>query len=216
MLSGPAGIPDPPPGRYLGRRIERPAAPVRGDDSADRRPGTKTPLSFGSFHHVAKETNMPAKKLKEFLDEHQIKYTTIRHSQAFTAQEIAHSVHISGKDVAKTVIVKVDGKLAMVVLPASEQVVFSFLKDVTGADDVELATEQEFRDRFVGCEVGAMPPFGNLFGMDVYASESLAEHDEIAFNAGSHTELVRMRYDDYERLVRPKVVRLSYSDTGWV
>jgi len=70
---------------------------------------------------------MPAKKLKEFLDDHQIKYTTIRHSQAFTAQEIAHSVHISGKDVAKTVIVKVDGKLAMVVLPASDQVVFSFL-----------------------------------------------------------------------------------------
>lgn len=159
---------------------------------------------------------MPAKKLKEYLDDHQIKYTTIRHSQAFTAQEIAHSVHISGKDMAKTVIVKVDGKLAMVVLPASEQVVFSFLKEVTGADDVELATEQEFRDRFPGCDVGAMPPFGNLFGMDVYASESLGEHHEIAFNAGSHTELVRMRYEDYEQLVQPKVVRLSYGSSGWI
>ncbi|MBN2216316.1 MAG: YbaK/EbsC family protein [Pirellulales bacterium] len=159
---------------------------------------------------------MPAKKLKEYLDDHQIKYTTIRHSQAFTAQEIAHSVHISGKDVAKTVIVKVNGKLSMVVLPASEQVVFSFLKEVTGADDVELATEQEFRDRFPGCDVGAMPPFGNLFGMDVYASESLGEHEDIAFNAGSHTELVRMRYEDYERLVQPKVVRLSYGSSGWI
>jgi len=159
---------------------------------------------------------MPAKKLKEFLDDHQIKYTTIRHSQAFTAQEIAHSVHISGRDLAKAVIVKVDGRLAMVVLPASEQVVFPFLKDVTGADDVELATEQEFRDRFPGCDVGAMPPLGNLFDMDVYASESLGEHDEIAFNAGSHTELVRMKYADYERLVRPKVVRLSYGSSGWI
>jgi len=159
---------------------------------------------------------MPAKKLKEFLDDHQIKYTTIRHSQAFTAQEIAHSVHISGKDVAKTVIVKVDGKLAMVVLPASDQVVFSFLKDITGAENVELATEREFKDRFPGCEIGAMPPLGNLYDMDVYASESLGEHDEIAFNAGSHTELIRMKYSDYERLVKPKVVRLSYSNSGWI
>ena len=158
---------------------------------------------------------MPTKKLKEFLDQQQIKYTTIRHSQAFTAQEIAHSVHISGKDIAKTVIVKIDGQLAMVVLPASDQVVFPFLKDVTGTD-VELATEREFKDRFPDCEVGAMPPFGNLFGMDVYVSESLSENEEIAFNAGSHTELIRMNYLDYERHVRPKIVRLSYSNSGWI
>ncbi|HBO43772.1 MAG TPA: deacylase [Planctomycetaceae bacterium] len=158
---------------------------------------------------------MPAKKLKDFLDQQQIKYTTIRHSQAFTAQEIAHSVHISGKDIAKTVIVKIDSALAMVVLPASDQVVFAFLKEVTGTD-VELATEREFKDRFPDCEVGAMPPFGNLFGMDVYVSESLSENDEIAFNAGSHTELIRMNYLDYERLVRPKIVRLSYSNSGWI
>jgi Ala-tRNA(Pro) deacylase len=159
---------------------------------------------------------MPAKMLKEFLDSNDIKYTTIRHSQAFTAQEIAHSVHISGKDIAKTVIVRVDGNLAMVVLPASDQVVFAFLKDITGANDVELASEQEFKDRFPECEVGAMPPFGNLFDMDVFVSESLTENEEIAFNAGSHTELIRMSYWDYERLVNPKVVRLSYSNSGWI
>lgn len=159
---------------------------------------------------------MPAKELKEFLDEHQVKYTTIRHSQAFTAQEIAHSVHISGKDIAKTVIVKIDGQLAMVVLPASDHVVFSFLKDITGADDVELATEQEFADRFPYCEPGAMPPFGNLFGMDVFVSDGLADNDAIAFNAGNHTELIRMAYKDFERLVSPKVVRLSYSNSGWI
>ena len=159
---------------------------------------------------------MPAKRLKEFLDDQGIKYTTIRHSQAFTAQEIAHSVHISGKDIAKTVIVRVDGRLAMVVLPASDQVVFAFLQEIIGATDVELATEREFKDSFPGCEIGAMPPFGNLFDMDVYASGSLGEHEDIAFNAGNHTELVRMKYADYERLVRPKVVRLSYSSSGWI
>ena len=82
--------------------------------------------------------------------------------------------------------------------------------------DVELATEREFKDRFPDCEVGAMPPFGNLFDMDVYVSECLSENDEIAFNAGTHTELIRMSYSDYERLVRPKIVRLSYSDSGWI
>jgi Ala-tRNA(Pro) deacylase len=171
---------------------------------------------FGYPLYAVKEIIMPAKKLKEFLDKHDIKYTTIRHSQAFTAQEIAHSAHISGKDLAKTVIVRVDGQLAMVVLPASDQIVFSFLKDVTGAKDVELATEQEFRDQFPGCEPGAMPPFGNLFGMDVFVSENLTENDSIAFNAGSHTELVRMSYEDFEKLVDPKIVRLSYSDSGWI
>ena len=159
---------------------------------------------------------MPATRIKQFLDDHQVKYTTIRHSQAFTAQEIAHSVHISGKDIAKTVIVKVGGELAMVVLPASDQVVFPFLQEITGTKDVELATEQEFRDRFPDCEVGAMPPFGNLFNMDVYASECLSDNDEIAFNAGNHTELIRMKYSDFERLVQPKVVRLSYTNTGWI
>jgi Ala-tRNA(Pro) deacylase len=156
---------------------------------------------------------MPAKRLKTFLDEHRVKYTTITHSPAFTAQEIAHTAHISGRDVAKTVIAKIDGHLAMLVLPASDQVVFGFLKETVGADEVELATEREFQDLFPGCELGAMPPFGNLFDMDVYVSESLTHDDEIAFNAGSHTELIRMMYEDFQRLVNPRVVRLSYSDT---
>ncbi|HLA85398.1 MAG TPA: YbaK/EbsC family protein [Thermoguttaceae bacterium] len=159
---------------------------------------------------------MPANLVKAFLDENQIKYTTIRHSQAFTAQEIAHSVHISGKDIAKTVIVKIDGRLVMVVLPASDHVVLSMLQEITGADNVELATEREFKDRFPGCEIGAMPPLGNLFDMDVYVSSVLSENDEIAFNAGTHTELIRMKYADYERLVQPNVVRVSYSSSGWI
>jgi len=156
---------------------------------------------------------MPSKRLKEFLDQNKIRYTTIRHSPAYTAQEIAHSAHISGKDVAKTVIARVDNRMVMVVLPAADQIVFPFLRDALGADEVKLATEREFQDRFPGCDLGAMPPFGNLYDMDVYVSESLAEEEEIAFNAGTHTELVRMAYDDFARLVKPKVLHLTYSDS---
>ena len=155
---------------------------------------------------------MPAKRLKEFLDGHHAKYVTISHSPAFTAQEIAASAHVSGKELAKTVMVKIDGQMAMAVLPASYKVVFASLKEATGAKQVELATEQEFRDMFPECEIGAMPPFGNLYGIEVYVSESLAEDDHIAFNAGSHTELIKMSYKDFERLVKPKVVKLSSKD----
>jgi len=152
---------------------------------------------------------MPVQKLKEFLDREHVKYVTIRHSQAFTAQEIAASAHIPGKDLAKTVVVRIDGKLAMAVLPASYQVDFELLKEATGARKVELAGEREFKDLFPGCELGAMPPFGNLFSMDVYVARTLTEDEQIAFNAGSHTELIKLAYADFERLVRPKVVRIA-------
>ena len=159
---------------------------------------------------------MPIKKLKEFLDSHEIEYVTISHSKAFTAQKIAASAHISGKELAKTVMVIIDGKMAMAVLPASYRVDFDLLKKVTKAKKVELSTEEEFRNIFPQCDIGAMPPFGNLYGMDVFVAQSLAEDEEIAFNAGFHTELIRMKYADYERLVNPKVVRLSYSNSGWI
>jgi Ala-tRNA(Pro) deacylase len=152
---------------------------------------------------------MPVKKLKEFLDANQVKYVTISHSAAYTAQEIAASAHIPGKELAKTVMVKVDGKMAMAVLPASARVDLDLLKQAAGAASAELASEREFKDMFPGCETGGMPPFGNLYGMDVYVSPVLAEDEEIAFNAGSHTELVRLSYKDFARLVNPKVVSLS-------
>lgn len=148
---------------------------------------------------------MPVAKLKQFLDDHGVKYVNIRHSPAFTAQEIAASAHVPGGELAKTVMVLVDGKMAMAVLPASFQIAFDLLKELAGTKRVELAGEEQFRDLFPGCEVGAMPPFGNLWDMPVFVTESLAEDDDIAFNAGTHTELIRMRYEDFERLVRPKV-----------
>lgn len=156
---------------------------------------------------------MPVQKLKEFLDSQKVKYVTIYHSPAFTAQEIAASAHVPGKELAKTVMVKIDGRMAMVVLPASFRIDMQMLRQATGAANVELAGEKEFKDMFPACEVGAMPPFGNLYGMDVYVSETLSKDEEIAFNAGSHTELVRLAYADFARLVNPTVVQLATSDT---
>jgi Ala-tRNA(Pro) deacylase len=152
---------------------------------------------------------MPAHELKTFLDAQRVKYVSIRHSPAYTAQEIAASAHVAGKEMAKTVMVKVDGTMAMAVLPASQKVDLATLRGIIGAKKVELASEADFRNRFPGCELGAMPPFGNLYSMEVYVSEGLAEDDEIAFNAGSHTELIRLAYRDFERLVKPKVLRFE-------
>lgn len=149
---------------------------------------------------------MACAKLQEYLDSHHIKYESIKHSPSFTAQEIAASAHIPGKNMAKTVVVKIDGEMAMVVLPAPQMVRINHLKAETGAQEVELASEEEFKSRFPDCEVGAMPPFGNLYEMDTYVEGSLADDQEITFNAGTHTELIRMAYADFHNLVRPKIL----------
>lgn len=152
---------------------------------------------------------MPMKRLKEFLDANNVKYITISHSRAFTAQETATSAHIAREEMAKTVMVKIDGKMAMAVLPASCNVDLELLKDVTNSSTIELADEKEFQDLFPDCEVGAMPPFGNLYQMEVFAAESLSEDEEFAFNAGTHRELIKMSYKDFERLAKPKVAKFS-------
>jgi len=153
---------------------------------------------------------MPVKKLKEFLDENNVRYVTIKHSSAFTSQEIASSAHVSGKEFAKTVIVNRGGSLVMAVLPASYQVDFDQLKRNLGNENVTLATEAEFNYLFPDCETGAMPPFGNLYDMEVYVAETLTKNEEIAFNAGTHTELIKMRFADFERLVKPGIMRFSW------
>ena len=148
---------------------------------------------------------MPVKRLTDFLDSHKIKYVKISHSLAYTAQEIAASAHVSGKELAKTVIVKLDGSMAMAVLPALRRIDPDRLRRASGANQIAFATEGEFKSRFPECDVGAMPPFGNLYDMAVYVDASLAEDEEIVFNAGSHTELVRMNWADFKRLVEPKI-----------
>lgn len=152
---------------------------------------------------------MPVEKLKQYLDGNDVRYVTLKHSRAYTAQEVAASAHIPGKEMAKTVIVKIDGEMAMAVLPASYTVDFDQLKQVTGAGVVELATEEEFKDRFTGCDVGAMPPFGHLYDMKTFMAASLAEDEQIAFSAGSHTEVIKMSFSDYQRLANP--IELAFS-----
>lgn len=155
---------------------------------------------------------MAIKKLQDFLDSKGVKYVSMKHSPAYTAQEIAAMAHVPGKQLAKTVIVKVDGEMAMAVLPASYKVDFKQLKKAAKAKKVELASEKEFKDLFPECEVGAMPPFGNLYEMSVYVSESLAEDEDIAFNAGSHTELIKLSYKDFENLVKPTVLKYTIKE----
>jgi Ala-tRNA(Pro) deacylase len=153
---------------------------------------------------------MPLSKLRIFLDDHNVKYLVVSHSLAYTAQGVAALAHVSGKKLAKTVIVKIDGVLAMAVIPASLHVDLDRLRTFAGAQEVELATEREFQNAFPDCETGAMPPFGNLYDMVVYADSSFGSHEEITFSAGSHRELVRMFWGDMVRLVNPVITNLTF------
>ena len=151
---------------------------------------------------------MPNQSLKEYLDNHGVNYVSLTHAPEYTAQHTAAAAHISGKQLAKTVIISADHHMAMVVLPADDHVNFSKLQAITGAPHINLATEAEFKDTFKDCELGAMPPFGNLYNMPVYLASSLTKQEHVFFNAGSHMELIEMSLDDYERLVKPKVVAI--------
>lgn len=153
---------------------------------------------------------MSEPRLQDFLQRQHTRYELIHHARAITAQETAASAHIRGQLLAKTVMVNIDGRLAMVVVPAARRVHFDRLCRETGAQSATLASEADFRDLFPDCEVGAMPPFGNLYGLEVYVDESLVGESDIAFNAGTHTEVVRMPYAEFERLVAPHHVHLMH------
>ena len=152
---------------------------------------------------------MPVQKLVELLDRNGIKYTITTHSVANTAQEVAALTHTPGQELAKTVILEIDGALAMAVLPACTVVDVGQLREAVGAQSVTLAKEHDFKSWFADCEPGSMPPFGNLYGMAVLVDEVLTRDKQIAFNAGSHRELMRLSYKDFERLVKPKVLRFA-------
>ena len=145
-------------------------------------------------------------RLTDYLDRNSIKYVKVSHSPAVTASEIAATTHLAGRDVAKTVIAKMNDTMVMLVLPSNSMVDFGSLRKAAEARELRLASEVEFNMLFPECEVGAMPPFGNLFGMEVIADRALVGAHEIAFNAGNHRELIRMKYEDFERLVRPRVL----------
>lgn len=144
-------------------------------------------------------------QLEQYLRDHQVGYQIQHHPQAFTAQQIAECEHISGKKVAKSVIVLADNKKVLLVLPASRRVDLDKVRALCGAQNVSLAHEEEFRSDFPNCEVGAMPPFGNLYNMSVYVETSLTKQESIVFPIGTHTETMSLKYADFARLVQPTV-----------
>ena len=149
------------------------------------------------------------KRLEDYLDGNTVKYRKLHHSPTFTAQETAASAHVPGKELAKTVVVKTDEGYALVVLPACFKINLKDLRRAMSKKHVEIAEEKEFEKMFPDCEVGAMPPFGNLYSLPVYVAKTLTDDEEIAFNAGTHTDMISMRYRDFEKLVQPVVADFS-------
>ena len=150
-----------------------------------------------------------SKKLKDLFDAAKVSYEVYNHPLAYTAQEIAQRQHFSGNDMAKVVILKVDDQLVMAVVTGNQKVHLPTVRASLSANDVRLATEEEFVGRFPGCDIGAMPPFGNLFGMPTYVDPRVTEDEEIYFNAGNHVQAVRLSYKDYAQLASPRVVSLT-------
>jgi len=156
------------------------------------------------------EATMKAPNLRQYLDREKVSYSVISHPPAFSAQKTAAAAHVPGREVAKCVVVNIDEQLALAVMPADLTVDLDHMAEVTGAKRIDLASELDFKDRFPDCEAGAMPPFGNLYGMPVFVADALAEDEFIAFNAGNHREMIRMRYSDFARLVQPRVLDLAW------
>jgi Ala-tRNA(Pro) deacylase len=144
-------------------------------------------------------------KLREYLDKEKVAYEVLAHRQAFTAQEVAEAQHVHGAELAKVVMLRSGPQFIMAVLPAPQRVDLDRARAAMGKPDVVLATEAEFEGLFPQCEAGAMPPFGNLYGLPVFVDQILTRDDTIVFNAGTHTQTVKMKYADFARLVRPHV-----------
>lgn len=152
-----------------------------------------------------------AKRLHDFLEQQHVPYETLTHTTDFTAQHAAADTHTPGREFAKTVLVRVDGKPAFAVLPAHHRVDFDRLRDALGAEEVELCSERDMEELCPDCDPGAVPPFGNLYEVPVYLSPAMIDDEQITFNAGNHQTAVRMAYKEFDRLVHPKVVDLSWS-----
>jgi Ala-tRNA(Pro) deacylase len=149
---------------------------------------------------------MAEKRLLRYLEEHNVSYELIKHAPTYSTQETAASTHISAKIMAKPVLVNIDGHLAMIVEPGHTNLDLQWLKNQLNVKSLELASEEDFKDWFPGCEVGAMPPFGNLYDINVYFIDKIAHNGDIAFEAGTHSELIKMSFQDYLRLVQPEIL----------
>jgi Ala-tRNA(Pro) deacylase len=149
------------------------------------------------------------RKITEFLDSHHVGYQYCTHSPAYTAQGLAHVQHVSGKELAKVVMVVAGGRMVMTVLPGSHRIDLDLLGQLLNVHPVRLATEEEFKDLFPDCDLGAMPPFGSLYDLDMWVDTVLKEHPTITFNAGTHVDTIQMFYADFERLMQPKLGSFS-------
>jgi Ala-tRNA(Pro) deacylase len=147
-----------------------------------------------------------ARRVKDYLERNGVPYSHCTHRLAYTAQEVAAAQHVPGREMAKTVILKTDSQFAMVVLPAVMKINIKALREELPFVHIELSTEKEFAELFPDSELGAMAPFGNLYGLPIYVDKSLAEDAEIVFNAGTHVDTIRIKYSDFSRLTRPVVV----------
>jgi Ala-tRNA(Pro) deacylase len=152
---------------------------------------------------------MATRRIREFLDGNDARYVVISHSPAHTASEVAESVHMPGRQIAKVVVVMIDGRIALAVVPANRDVDFYLLREAAGASEARLAEEAEFVERFEGCKLGAVPPFGHLFGIDTYVERSMSEERTIAFNAGTHTDVIVMEFEEFRRLVHPTLSHID-------
>ncbi len=153
---------------------------------------------------------MLGERVKQYLNENHVDYESIYHPREFSATRTCQAAHIPGREFAKTVILKIDGKPTMCVVTANQMIYPGYLKNFFRARNIELASERDFKNLFPDCEVGAMPPFGNLYGIDELVSIDLSKDEHIAFNAGTHTDVIRMKYLDFEKLVHPRMVDLNY------
>jgi Ala-tRNA(Pro) deacylase len=148
-------------------------------------------------------------RLENYLRENQVPFEEQHHPRAVSAQEVAASEHVPGRMLAKTVMVLADREMVMLALPATYQVDLEKAAAALGVDEARLAEEEEFSNSFLDCEVGAMPPFGNLYGVPVYVEKTLAEDETIVFRSGTHTETMSVSYSDFERLVEPTVAQFA-------
>lgn len=153
---------------------------------------------------------MPCSQLLHYLNENNVEFDLTEHPSAYAAQDVAFKAGVPGRLFAKTVLVKLDGHLAMAVLPADSKIDFQLLRELSGAGTINLAVENDFNDRFPECELGAMPPFGPLFGMEVFVTGTMIQAGMVSFNAGTHTEILTMPYWEFERLVEPTVGNFSF------
>lgn len=142
-------------------------------------------------------------KLKDLLNKQKVVFKTQSHDRAITAQEVAQLEHVPGREFAKTVVVRKEKEFNLFVLPAPKQVDFSQVRKLLNSHDIALATEKEFKDLFPDCELGAMPPFGILYGLKTYVDEGLKKENELVFNAGTHTDTIHMSRSDFEKIVKP-------------